>query len=97
MFTQFMFSVLRIYVFWMFLSFFDAVICHHLLKIKHCVNSRATFVYILTSFVSVLLGHALHCQGNALFGSVHVQHLDPHNVADLEHLPRVLDKFIADL
>ena len=57
----------------------------------------ATFIYVRAGFVLVLLGHALHRQGDALLGGVHIQHLDPHNVADLEHLARVLDKFIADL
>jgi uncharacterized membrane protein YkvA (DUF1232 family) len=52
---------------------------------------------IRAGFVLVLLGHALYRQGDALLGGVHIQHLDPHNVADLEHLARVLDKFIADL
>lgn len=57
----------------------------------------ATFIYVRAGFVLVLLGHALHRQGDALLGGVHIQHLDPHNVADLEYLARVLDKFIADL
>ena len=56
----------------------------------------ATFIYVRAGFVLVLLGHALHRQGDALLGGVHIQHLDPHNVADLEHLARVLDKFIAE-
>ena len=81
----------------MFLSFYDAVVWYHLLKIKHCVNSRATFVYVPTCFVSVLLGHTLHCQSNALFGGINAEHLDPHNVADLQRFARVFDKFIADL
>lgn len=55
------------------------------------------YIYIRAGFVLVLLGHALHRQSDALLGGVHIQHLDPHNVADLEHLARVLDKFIADL
>ena len=73
------------------------VVQHSLLKIKHHVNSRATFVYVPVAFVSVLLGYALHCQGNALFAGIDTEHLDPHDIADLQHFPRVLDEFIADL
>ena len=69
----------------------------YLVKVLTSSFLYATFIYVRAGFVLVLLGHALHRQGDALLGGVHIQHLDPHNVADLEHLARVLDKFIADL
>ena len=69
----------------------------YLVKVLTSSFLYATFIYVRAGFVLVLLGHALHRQGNALLSGVHIQHLDPHNVADLEHLARVLDKFIADL
>lgn len=83
-----------------FLNVFVVFRCQYaayLVKVLTPSFLYATFIYIRAGFVLVLLGHALHRQGDALLGGVHIQHLDPHNVADLEHLARVLDKFIADL
>ena len=81
----------------MFLSCFGVNVRLISLKSYHRLFLYATFIYVRAGFVLVLLGHALHRQGDALLGGVHIQHLDPHNVADLGHLARVLDKFIADL
>ena len=59
--------------------------------------SKTTKVHNLRKNRKFRLLQPLHGQGNALFGGVHAQDLDAHNIAYLQSLARVLDKFVADL
>ena len=50
-----------------------------------------------TSYGGGVIGSIIGGSLNALFAGIDTEHLDPHDIADLQHFPRVLDEFIADL
>ena len=59
--------------------------------------SKTTKVHNLRKNRKFRLLQPLHGQGYALFGGVYAQDFDAHNIAHLQSLARVLDKFVADL
>ena len=66
---------------------------------ERCLSRKAGIVRccLLDKNRKFRLLQPLHGQGYALFGGVHAQDFDAHNIAHLQSLARVLDKFIADL
>ena len=58
---------------------------------------KTTKVHNLRKNRKFRLLQPLHGQGYALFGGVYAQNFDAHNIAHLQSLARVLDKFVADL
>ena len=59
--------------------------------------SKTTKVHNLGNTRKIRLLQALHGQGDALFGGVHAQDFNAHDVAHLQNLARVLDELVADL